>query len=84
MTKRNPCTYRIEKYTETGKIEEWTRGYIQDRKTIDGELHYFISPGGESIDELWYKHEDVKLTKGHWTNRSNKVISKKSFWRRAK
>ena len=51
---------------------------------IDGELHYFISPGGESIDELWYKHEDVKLTKGHWTNRSNKVISKKSFWRRAK
>ena len=36
------------------------------------------------VGKLWYKHEDVKLTKGHWTNRSNKVISKKSFWRRAK
>ena len=84
MTKRNPCTYKKTKWTDKGMVDEWTRGYIQDRKTIDGELHYFVSTGGESIDELWYSHEDVKITKGHWTNRSKKVISKKSFWTRAK
>ena len=30
MNKRNPCTYRIVKYTNVGMEEEWQRGYIQD------------------------------------------------------
>ena len=41
---------------------------------------YFVHTGGTTIDEgitLWYDMKDVKLTKGHWSNKSNKVISKK-------
>ena len=83
MNKRNPCTYRIVKYTNVGLEEEWQRGYIQDRSVK--EQLYLISPGvGGEMDERWYDYKDVKLTKGHWTNRSNKVVSKKSFWKRAK
>lgn len=83
MNKRNPCTYKIVKYDESGLVEEWVRGYIQERSVKDKQ--YLVSPGvGGELDERWYDYKDVKLTKGHWTNRSNKVVSKKSFWRRAK
>ena len=83
MNKRNPCTYKVVKYTSVGVEEEWVRGYIQDRSVK--EQLYLISPGvGGEMDERWYDYKDVKLTKGHWTNRSNKVVSKKSFWKRAK
>jgi hypothetical protein len=83
MNKRNPCTYKIVKYTSLGMEEEWSRGYVQDRQVKNQQ--YLISPGvGGELDERWYDYKDVKLTKGHWTNRSNKVVSKKSFWRKAK
>ena len=83
MNKRNTCTYKIVKYDESGLVEEWVRGYIQERSVKDKQ--YLVSPGvGGELDERWYDYKDVKLTKGHWTNRSNKVVSKKSFWRRAK
>jgi hypothetical protein len=48
---------------------------------------YFVHSGGATLDEgltLWYDMKDVKLTKGRWTNKSNKVVSRKSFWRRSK
>ena len=84
MTKRNPCKYRIEKLNQSGQlVKEWTRGYIQDRN--NKEQMYLISNGvGGEMDERWVDYDDVVLTKERWTNRSNKVISKKSFWRRAK
>ena len=83
MNKRNPCTYKIVKYDESGLVEEWVRGYIQERSVKDKQ--YLVSPGvGGELDERWYDYKDVKLTKGHSTNRSNKVVIKKSFWRRAK
>tara|TARA_R100001244_G_C5093280_1_gene116935 strand:+ start:248 stop:517 length:270 start_codon:yes stop_codon:yes gene_type:complete len=83
MTKRNPCTYRVEKLNDAGYlIKEWTRGYIQDRSIK--EHRYLVSPGvGGEIDERWYDFKDVKLTKDHWTNK-RPPVSKKSFWRRAK
>ena len=84
MTKRNPCKYRIEKLNQSGQlVKEWTRGYIQDRN--NKEQMYLISNGvGGDMDERWVDYQDVKLTKDHWTNSSSKVISKKSFWTRAK
>ena len=84
MNKRNPCRYRVEKLNQNGYlIKEWTRGYVQDRRVKDQQ--YLVSPGvGGEMDERWVDYKDVKLTKDRWTNRSNKVISKKSFWRRAK
>ena len=84
MTKRNPCSYRIEKLNQSGQlVKEWTRGYIQDRN--NKERMYLISNGlGGDMDERWVSYDDVELTKDRWTNRSSKVISKKSFWTRAK
>ena len=84
MTKRNPCTYLKEYMNRDGYIvKEWTRGYVQDRQVKNQQ--YLVSPGvGGEMDERQYEYKDVKLTKGHWTNRSNKVVSKKSFWRKAK
>ena len=84
MTKRNPCKYRIEKLNQSGQlVKEWTRGYIQDRN--NKEQMYLISNGvGGEMDERWVDYDDVVLTKERWTNRSNKVVSKKSFWTRAK
>ena len=83
MTKRNPCRYQIEKLNPNGYIvKEWTRGYVQDRN--NKEQMYLISNGVGDIDERWVDYKDVKLTKARWTNRSSKVISKKSFWTRAK
>ena len=84
MTKRNPCKYRVEKLNQSGQlVKEWTRGYVQDRN--NKEQMYLISNGtGGDMDERWVDYKDVELLKDHWTNRSNKVISKKSFWTRAK
>ena len=84
MTKRNPCKYQIEKLNPNGYIvKEWTRGYIQERN--NKEQMYLVSNGvGAEMDERWVDYIDVKLTKDRWTNRSSKVISKKSFWTRAK
>ena len=84
-TKRNPCTYLIEKLEGNRIVKVWTRGYVIDRD-IKKQM-YFVHTGGATIDEgltLWYDMKDVKLTKGRWTNKSNKVISKKSLWRRSK
>ena len=82
MNKRNPCTYKIVSYNKSGRYEEWQRGYIQDRQVKNQQ--YLVSPGaGGELDERWYDYDDVKLTKGHWTNRKPPP-SKKSFWRRAK
>ena len=84
MTKRNPCNYCVEKLDSRGYIvKEWTRGYIQERN--NKEQMYLISNGlGGDADERWVDYQDVKLTKARWTNRSSKVISRKSFWTRAK
>ena len=84
MTKRNPCRYCVEKLDSRGHIvKEWTRGYIQERN--NKEQMYLISNGlGGDADERWIDYDDVMLTKARWTNRSNKVVSKKSFWTRAK
>ena len=83
MTKRNPCRYLKEYMNQQGMIvQEWQRGYVQDRSVKD--RLYLISPGvGGEMDERWYNYEEVKLTKGHWTNR-RPPVSKKSFWRKAK
>ena len=45
---------------------------------------YLICNGVSDENIRPIPYSDVKLTKGHWSNKSNKVISKKSFWRRAK
>ena len=85
MTKRNPCRYCVEKLDSRGHIvKEWTRGYIQERN--NKERMYLINAGvgADIVDERWISYDDVKLTKARWTNRSNKVVSKKSFWTRAK
>ena len=85
MNKRNPCTYRVEKFNEKGYlIEEWIRGYAQERKTIDGVEMVFVMEGGDSAIGLWIEMKEVTLTKGKWSNKTNKVVSKKSFWRRSK
>ena len=84
-TKRNPCTYLIERFDGDQVVKIWTRGYVVDRD-IKNQM-YFVHTGGTTIDEgltLWYDMKDVKLTKGHWSNKSNKVVSRKSFWRRSK
>ena len=83
--KRNPCTYLVEKLEGNQIVKVWTRGYVIDRD-IKKQM-YFVHTGGATIDEgltLWYDMKDVKLTKGRWTNKSNKVVSRKSFWRRSK
>tara|TARA_R110000851_G_scaffold3943_2_gene16178 strand:+ start:171 stop:437 length:267 start_codon:yes stop_codon:yes gene_type:complete len=83
MTKRNPCTYLKEYMNQDGMIiKEWQRGYVQDRQVKNQQ--YLISPGvGCELDERWYEYINVKLTKGHWTNK-RPPVSKKSFWTRAK
>ena len=83
MTKRNPCRYLKEYMNQDGMIiKEWQRGYVQER--IPKEQVYLISPGvGGELDERWIDYQDVKLTKGHWTNK-RPPVSKKSFWTRAK
>jgi hypothetical protein len=40
--------------------------------------------GGDTGIGLWYPKSEVRLTKGKWTNNTGVVVSKKSFWKRAK
>jgi hypothetical protein len=63
---------------------EERRGYAQERKKVDGVDMVFIMDGGDSGMGRWVPASKVEITKGKWTNKTNKIISKKSFWRRAK
>ena len=85
MNKRNPCTYRVEKFNEEGYlIEEWIRGYAQERKSIDGVKYVYIMNGGDLQFGKWYPINEVKMTKGKWTNDTGVKVSPKSFWKRKK
>ena len=86
MTKRNPCTYLIETFDSSGQylVKQERRGYAQERKTIDGVEMVFVMEGGDSAIGLWIEMKEVTLTKGKWSNKTNKVVSKKSLWRRSK
>jgi len=84
MTKRNPCKVMKIEYNENGVIEVERRGYAQERKTIDGVKMIFVMEGGDSGIGLWYPINEVVLTNGSWKNKTNKVVSKKSFWKRSK
>ena len=86
MIKRNPCTYLIETFDSSGQylVKQERRGYAQERKTIDGVEMVFVMEGGDSAIGMWIEMKEVTLTKGKWSNKTNKVVSKKSFWRRSK
>ena len=85
LTKRNPCRYLVESYDKMGHFcMEERRGYAQELKKVDGINMVFVMDGGDSGMGKWIPASKVEITKGKWTNKSNKVISKKSFWRRAK
>ena len=85
LTKRNPCRYMIESYDNMGHFcMKERRGYAQERKKVDGVDMVFIMDGGDSRIGRWVPASKVEITKGKWTNKTNKIISKKSFWRRAK
>jgi hypothetical protein len=85
LTKRNPCRYMIESYDNMGHFcMKERRGYAQERKKVDGVDMVFIMDGGDSGMGRWVPASKVEITKGKWTNKTNKIISKKSFWRRAK
>jgi len=85
LTKRNPCRYMIESYDNMGHFcMKERRGYAQERKKVDGVDMVFIMDGGDSGMGRWVPASKVEITKGKWTNKTNKTISKKSFWRRAK
>ncbi len=84
MIKRNPCRVTKIEYTSLGVEEVERRGYAQERKNIDGEDMIFVMEGGDTGIGYWYPADKVVLTLGGWKNKTNKVISKKSFWKRAK
>ena len=84
MTKRNPCRVKKVEYQEDGVHIVERRGYAQERKKIDGVEMTFVMEGGDSGIGLWYPTSEVKLTNGGWRNKTNTVVSKKSFWRRSK
>ena len=84
MNKRNPCRVKKVEYHEDGVHIVERRGYAQERKTIDGVEMVFVMEGGDSAIGLWIEMKEVTLTKGKWSNKTNKVVSKKSFWRRSK
>ena len=44
----------------------------------------FVMEGGDTGIGYWYTKGEVTLTQGKWTNTTGKVVSKKSFYRRAK
>ena len=84
MIKRNPCRVKKIEYDHEGvKIKE-RRGYAQERKNINGVDMVFVMEGGDTGVGYWYKKEEVTFVHSGWKNKSSKVISKKSFWRRAK
>jgi|TARA_A100001391_G_scaffold104609_1_gene69838 hypothetical protein len=75
----------IESYDNMGHFcMKERRGYAQERKKVDGVDMMFIMDGGDSGMGRWVPASKVEITKGKWTNKTNKIISKKSFWRRAK
>ena len=84
MIKRNPCRVKKVEYKADGVHIVERRGYAQERKKIDGEDMVFVMEGGDTGVGYWYEKDKVKLLHGGWKNKTNKVISKKSFWRRAK
>ncbi len=84
MNKRNPCRVKKVEYKADGVHIVERRGYAQERKNIDGEDMVFVMEGGDTGIGLWYPSSEVTITKGKWTNNTGKVISKKSFYRRAK
>ena len=86
MIKRNPCTYLIETFDSLGQylVKQERRGYAQERQTIDRVEMVVVLEGGDSAIGLWIEMKEVTLTKGKWSNKTNKVVSKKSFWRRSK
>ena len=84
MVKRNPCRISIVEYTKDGVRTVERRGYAQERKKIDCVDMVFVMEGGDTGIGLWYPLDEVKLTKGKWTNNTGKVVSKKSFYKRAK
>jgi len=84
LIKRNPCRVKKVEYKADGVHIVERRGYAQERKKIDGEDMVFVMEGGDTGVGYWYEKDKVKLLHGGWKNKTNKVISKKSFWRRAK
>ena len=84
MNKRNPCKVKKVEYKADGVHIVERRGYAQERKNIDGEDMVFVMEGGDTGIGYWYPSSEVTITKGKWTNNTGKVISKKSFYKRAK
>ena len=84
MIKRNPCRVKKVTYTVNGVEIVERRGYAQERKKIDGEEQVFVMEGGDTGIGYWYPSSEVTLVHGGWKNNTGKVISKKSFYRRAK
>lgn len=85
MNKRNPCKVLVESLDSLGHVVlEWRRGYAQERRTFDGEAMVFVMEGGDTGIGRWYRIEEVEMTKGKWSNKTNKPVSKKSHWRRSK
>ena len=68
MVKRNPCRVTKKEYTENGINFIERRGYAQERKTIDGVEMVFVMEGGDTGIGYWYPKDEVRLTKGKWTN----------------
>jgi len=84
LIKRNPCRVKKVEYKADGVHIVERRGYAQERKNIDGVDMVFVMEGGDTGVGYWYDKEDVTLTHGGWRNKTKKVVSKKSFWKRAK
>jgi len=84
LIKRNPCRVKKVEYKADGVHIVERRGYAQERKKIDGEDMVFVMEGGDTGIGYWYSKDEVRLTKGKWTNNTGVVVSKKSFWKRAK
>ena len=58
--------------------------YKVDALNVKGTTYVYITEGGDLEFGKWHETGDVKMTKGKWTNDTGVVISRKSFWRRAK
>jgi hypothetical protein len=84
VNKRNPCRINKVEYKIDGTHIVERRGYAQERRTFDGEQMVFVMEGGDSGIGYWYPTNEVRMTKGKWTNDTGVVVSRKSFWRRSK
>ena len=81
MNKRNPCRISKVEYKSDGTHIVERRGYAQERRTFDGEQMVFVMEGGDTQIGYWYPMDEVRMTKGKWTNDTGVVVSRKSFWR---